>query len=392
MIADRHPVGGEHEHRPALVVERDADPHRLDPDAGDRGAGRRQVERQVLGAAVAAAEVRPQAEPGQRRGGAGAKVGAEQVGRQLHDRSGVADLDVHGRHDPQVPARTGLGAQPEPTGRDADRHLDGVAGHGRAGRQQVGDHTQPGVEVPRVAEHLVEPVGESRKPAAEQLVDRQRRQVVGEAEQGGDRMQRPVVGRGLGLHQAEHQLDHGVLEMLRRVEAELEVLRLSAGQLQLAEGQADRGRVVAGVGGGDVDLHTDAAEVELAGRGRGRVEHDGALQPDPAAGPAQQQRADGRRAGAAGRLEQRDVQPGVGRGPRIRAGGRGRRQLDAEPDPDAGRCRLEDDADREVGVVVVDERQEGAALRVGVDGAVVEHRCRGTRPARPAGRRRRAPS
>ena len=127
--------------------------------------------------------------------------------------------------------------------------------------------------------------------------------------------QGPGVRRGLGLDQPEDELDDGVLEVLRRVEPEIEVLGLAAGELQGLQLQADGWRVVAGRRRGDVDVHADAAEVELARRWRPGIEVDRALQADAPAGVTEEEHRVGRGRVPAGGLEQRDVEAGVGGGP-----------------------------------------------------------------------------
>ena len=64
-------------------------------------------------------------------------------------------------------------------------------------------------------------------------------------------------------------------------------------------------------------------------------------------------------------LEERDVEPALGGRPGLSAGGRRGAQLDAETDDDRRLLRLEHDGDREVGVVVGDDRQAHPALVVG---------------------------
>ena len=372
VAADLDPVGGEHGDGATGVVELEADAHGLYPH-GRRGAGGGQVEHDRLGAALRAPEVRPQREAGQRPGRAAAEVGLEQVGDGLHAVGAAAEVDLDGGGQPQSARRPRLRPERDPEAGIARGHLDGIAGRGdRRARDQAGQLCEPRGPARRVGEHAVEPGRDGADAGGRQLLDGQRRDRGGgaQAEEGGERRERPGRGRRLGPHEAEHEVEGDVVELVEAAQAEVEVAGGPTGQLEAAQAQPD-GRVVVVTRRRDVDGDGDRAEVDVAGAGR-VVEVERGRQADPSAAVTEEQHRIRRGCRAPGDLEQRDVELALGARPGVRARRRHRPQLDAEPDHDRRLLRLEHHRDGQVGVVVGDEGQAHPTLVVGGDRAVVQ--------------------
>ena len=113
--------------------------------------------------------------------------------------------------------------------------------------------------------------------------------------------------------------------------------------------------------------------MELVGCGRGAVEVQRAGDSYAPTVLAEEQHGIGRGGVAARDVEERNVEPALGGGPGLSAGGGRGAQLDAETDDDRRLLGLEHDGDREVGVVVGEDRQPHDSLVVALHRTVVEH-------------------
>ena len=213
----------------------------------------------------------------------------------------------------------------------------------------------------------------ARTPLRRQLVDRQGRDgdAVAQAQQRRQRAERTGRAGGLRPDQAEHEIASHVVELVEATEAEIEVARRPAGELERAELQPDLGVAVV-AGGRDVDRDGDRAEVELAGLRRVLVQVQRAGEADATAAVAEEQDGIGRGGVAPRHLDERDVEPALGRRPGLRSRRGGSAELDAQAHLDRLVLGLEHHGDGELRVVVGDDGQPHPSLVVGVDRAVVE--------------------
>ena len=203
-----------------------------------------------------------------------AQVGLEKVGDRLDAVGAGAEAGLDGGNDSEAARRSGLAAHADDELGVTDGDLDGVPGrrHRRPG-DQAGQLAEPRGAAGGVGEHIVEPCGDRPHADGRELLDGQGRDggARPEPEQGGQRLERASRRGGLCPYQAEHEVQRDVVELVEAAEAEVEVPRRTAGQLERTELEPDRGVVVV-AGRRHVERHRYRAEVELVGCGRRAVE------------------------------------------------------------------------------------------------------------------------
>jgi hypothetical protein len=177
--ADRHSVGGQDEHGPAVAVQLDADAHPFDADGGNRVGGG-QLEDHRFGAAFLAAEAGPEGELRQGARRAAAEVRFQEIGDGLDPVGPTAECRLDRRHDPQGAGRPGLAPQAEAELGVARGDRDGVAGGGDGGaRDQGRELGEPRRPAGGVGEHAAEPRGDGADALGRQLVDGEGRHAAG---------------------------------------------------------------------------------------------------------------------------------------------------------------------------------------------------------------------
>jgi len=306
VAAELHAVGGEHEDELALRVEAEADAQRV----GARDGRRRQVEHAVRRVAGS----RPDAEARQCDGGAADEVDAEQLRRGLHARRRVAELDAERRRETRIAARAGVELQTEHDGGTAEREAHAIGA--RHGAEQAAEMGEPIGAALRVGEDAAHPMGQRNRPLRREFGDREVEHRIAalqseQAAQGGDRRRR--TGRiRLRLDEAEHELEHRVVELVGAVGGDAQVSRRRrAGQLQAGEREGEERLVRSALARRNVDLDADAAQPRLPRqRGRG-IERDLGGEADAAGVGAQQQRLGHRRPAVLLDAKERNRERGV---------------------------------------------------------------------------------
>ena len=329
--ADGDPVGGQDKHRPPRGVQSDAQPQGVNAHAGGAGYDQHRV------GVRAPPGDDPCFQAGQRPQTGRRQRHLEQIGLRAGGNPVRGHLQGcrHGYHRVPVLARCGAGAEPQR--RVAQRHRRLAVADGAA--EQPGEVAEPGVVGGRDRDDRLEPLSERSRPALGQLGEREGRHLVtSQAEQARESGHRSACTGGLLGQDAEQEVADGVFELVEGGDVQDHVGGCGRSrQLQTDQGDADVGRRPVG---GHGQPEPDAAQAELAGGRRIRVDGDLAGERDRPGGRSEGDRVR-HRAVLAGAAEHGHVRGGMA----VRPAGA---QFRADADDDMVGPRVEDEEDGEV--------------------------------------------